>query len=186
MVWGQDKVGSSDFTQWDDYGASDPLVDLTGFKDSVEGLIGVEANELVLGKQVWVKLKWHPAMIDSIKYTQRGQLSEEIFASLAEFANVYIGRALYTATHEGVAESSVVYSRIWGKHAWMGFVPAEPSLLMPSAGYTFIWQFVPAALQFMYRFRDAERRVDIFEVNSYYDQMQTSKNAGLFMENAVS
>src|ERR1051325_9986911 len=59
-VWGTDKTGGSDFTQWSDYGASSPLTDLTDFGDTVEGKIGREPKKLVLGKLVYSKLKWHP------------------------------------------------------------------------------------------------------------------------------
>ncbi len=139
-----------------------------------------------MGKQVWVQLKWHPDLIDSIKYTQRGQISEEIFASLSEFAKVLIGRPIYTATNEGVAEASVTYTRIWGKNALMVWVPPGPSLMTPAAGYTFVWQVVPAAFQYIRKFRVESRRVDVVESNGYWDQKATAKRAGLFLNAAVA
>ena len=186
-VWGGgDPTGGTDFTRWSDYSNSSPLVDLTTYRDNMEALIGVEPNKCVLGKQVWTKLKWHPDLIDTIKYTQKGQLSVELFTALAEFNKVHIGRGIYTASPEGTAEASVVYTRIWGKSALLLYTPAAPSLMTPAAGYTFVWQRVAAAAQYIKRLRDEEREVDIIEANSYFDQHLTAKNAGVFLSGAVA
>ncbi len=185
-VWGTDKTGGTDFVVWSDYAGSQPLVDITGFKDDVEALIGREAMHFAMGKQVWVQLKWHPDFIDTIKYTQRGQISVELAASLLELDRVLVGRAIQTTDPEGTAEASVNYTRIWGKNALLMHVPQRPSLLTPAAGYTFVWNRVANANQFMKRMRDEEREVDIIEGNSYFDQKLTVANAGLFMSGAVA
>lgn len=185
-VWGTDKTGVTDFAQWSDYGASSPLVDITGFKDDVEGLIGREPRIAALGKQVWIQLKWHPDLIDTIKYTQRGQISVELAASLLELDRIMIGRSIQTVSPEGTAESAVTYTRIWGKNMLLLYVPERPSLLNPAAGYSFIWNRVASAAQYMKRMRDEEREVDIIEGNSYFDQKLTVANAGLFVSAAVA
>jgi hypothetical protein len=184
--WGADKVGGTDFTQWSDYANSQPLVDLTTWRDDIEGKIGREPNKLIIGKQLWSSLKWHPDLIDTIKYTQRGQVSLELFAALAEIPEVMVGKAIYTTSVEGTAEGSVTYSRIWGKHALLIYVPPRPSLLTPSGGYTFVWQRVPSAIQYIRRFRDEERECDIIEANSYFDQKLTGASAGIFAQNAAA
>ena len=129
---------------------------------------------------------FHPDLVDTIKYTQRGVLTTDLVASLLEIDRLEIGRAIYTTSVEGTAESSVSYSRIWGKNALLMYIPASPSLMTPAAGYTFVWRRVPNALQFMKRMRDEEREVDIIEGNSYFDQKITAANAGLFLSNAVA
>lgn len=185
-VWGTDKTGATDFTKWSDYANSDPLVNLTDFMDTVEGLTAREPNRLVLGKQVWNKLKWHPDVIDTIKYTQTAIVGKDLFASLVGIEKVDIGRAIYTTSVEGTAEASVTYTRIWGKNALMLYTPSSPGLMNPAAMYTFVWQFVPNAIQYITRMRDQERRVDIIEGSSWFDQKVTAANAGLFMSSAVA
>ena len=133
-----------------------------------------------------MQLKWHPDLIDTIKYTQRGQLDLDIFTSLTEFQRVFVGRGIYTSSPEGTAEASVTYSRIWGKDAMLLYVPERPALSTPSAGYTFVWQRVPNAIQYIKRFRDEEREVDIIEANSYFDQEKTAADAGIFLNTVVS
>lgn len=187
-VWGTD-VTSASFTnavKWDDYAASSPLVDLTTQRDAMEGKIALEPNVLTMGKQVWVKLKWHPDIIDTIKYTQRAEVSTELFATLTEFQRVLVGRGIYTTSPEGTAEASVSYTRIWGKNVLLNYVSNSPSLLDPSAGYTYTWQRVPNSIQYIKRMRDDEREVDIIEANTYFDQKLMAANAGIFLSAVVS
>ena len=185
-VWTTDKTGGTDFTVWSNYASSNPQVDVTAYKDTVEGLIGREPNKFVIGKQVLVQLQWHPDLIDSIKYTQKGILTEDLIASLLGFEKLLVGRTIITSTAEGTAEASVVYSRIWGKHGLMVYVPEAPSLQTPAAGYTFVWQRVPAAKQYIVRHRDDRAEKDIIEANTYFDQRLTSARAGLFLSGAVA
>lgn len=185
-VWGADRVGGTDFAQWSDYGASDPVVDIDTYKDNVEARIGAEANKMLLGKQVHLQLKNHPVLMDRIKYTQRAQLTADLIASLLEIDSYLVGRSIYTTTIEGTAEASVTYTRIWGKNALLLHVPSAPSLLTPAAGYTFVWQIVPNALQYIKRMRNEEREIDIIEANSYFDQKVTAARAGEFLSAAVA
>ena len=113
-----------------------------------------------------------------------------MLATVLGFPQVLIGRGLTTTTAEGVAEASVVYARIWGKHALMCYVPDAPSLRRPAGGYTFVWggaqNVVSGAPQYIKTMRDEEREVDIIEGNSYYDMKITAARAGLFMSGAIA
>lgn len=185
-VWGDDETGGTDFTQWNNYATSNPLIDLTTYQSEVEGRIGRDANTLTVGREVWDKLKWHPNVVDTIKYTQTGVIGTDLFATMTGFARLFIGRAIYTATVEGTAEASVTYSRVWGKHALVMYVPAAASLMTPAAGYTLVWDRVPGALSYTRRLRNDEREVDIIEANSYFDQKVTAARAGTFLSGAVA
>lgn len=184
--WGADKTGGTDFTQWSTYGSSTPLLDIDNYKDAVEAGGVPEPNTFAMGKQAWLITKHHPDLVDRIKYTQRAQITTEIASALFEIPNFLVGRSIYTATVEGTAESSVVYSRIWGKNGLLMFRPPAPSLLTPAAGYTFVWRAVANALQYIKRMRDEEREIDIVEINSFFDQKITAAKAGLFMSGVVA
>lgn len=180
-----DKTGGSDFVQWSDYATSTPLQDIETYRDDMEGTIGREPNTLVIGKQVWIQLKWHPDLIDTIKYTQRGVMSPDLFGSLVEIPRILIGRTIRVSSNPGVAEASATYVRIFGKGALLAYVPPAPSLMQPASGYTFVWNRVANALQYIKRMRDEEAEFDIIEVSSYFDQKQTSAASGTFLATAV-
>jgi hypothetical protein len=171
---------------WSNYATSTPLQDLTSFNDTIEGKIGREGNTLTMGKQVWSQLKWHPDILDLIKYTQRAQLSPELFASLMELGRVLVGRGIYTTAAEGTTESSVTYTRIFGKHALLTYTPDTPGLMLPAAGYTLVWNRVPNAQNYVKRMRDEQIETDIVEANAFYTHKVTSANSGLFMSGAVA
>ena len=191
-VWGSDYTGvaaspsASQFFQWSDYGNSRPLTDITNFNDTIEGRIGREGNKLVMGKQVWSQLKWHPDLLDNIKYTQRAQMTTELLASMLELKDILIGRGIYTTSPEGTAEASVSYQRIWGKNALLLYGVDAPSLMAPAAGYTIGWQRRVNPLGYAKRMRDEQAEIDIFEGNAFYAHKVTVPRAGIFLASAVA
>jgi hypothetical protein len=187
-VWGTDKVGGTDFTKFDDYGASTPLVVLSEYFDEVEGKIAVEPNAVAMGKQVFTKLRWHPNVVDTIKYTQKAVITEELLASLIGAPKLLVGRAIYTDDPEGTPEDQITYKRIWGKKILLAFVTDKPSLMRPTACYSFVWNDrgdanVP---QYIVRMRDDERKTDIIEGTTFFDQKVTGARGGLLMDTVVT
>jgi len=199
-IWGTNKAGGVDFNQWSNYGGSLPLDDLAVYFDAVEALIGVEPNNIILGKQVWTGsgglangggLRWHPTLLDAIKYTQKGVIGLDLFASLiantnGEVPKVLMGRAIFTSSPEGIAESAVTYSRIWGKHVLAFYNTAGPSIWKPPAIMTIVWNRVANAIQYIKRMRDEQAEMDIIEGNSYFTHKVIVANAGIFLQNAVN
>lgn len=193
-IWTNDQIGAAtggDYVWFSDYANSDPLPVLTGYMDDVEARIAREPNTIVLGKQAWMTLKWHPDLMDTIKYTgtttNPAMITTNAFAALLELpaGRVLIGRSIMTQSPEGTAESAVVYNRIWGKHILLLYVPAQASLFNPAAMYTFVWQRVANALQYIKRMRDEQAEIDVIEGNTYYDQRVTAARAGQFLSQAV-
>jgi hypothetical protein len=185
-VWANDDAAGTDFTAWDDYGFGTPFVNLTNYQDEIETRIAREGDVMVMGKAVWNKLRWHPDLVDTIKFTERGIPTLDLLQAATGFRKILIGRSLVTTDPEGTAEASVTYSRIWGKNVLILNVPDNPSLLTPAAGYTFTWARVPNSLNYIVRYRDDERETDIIEGNTYFDQVALTPRAGVFLSNVVS
>src|SRR4051794_25748932 len=98
-------------SRFDDYSNSDPFATLETGRQTIHSATHLMPNTLVMGKQVWNKLKYHPAFLERIKYTQRGQVTPEIAAALFEVDQILIGAAGYNNTKEGQTDSM---SYIWG------------------------------------------------------------------------
>lgn len=198
--WGTSKIGGTDFNQWSNYAGSLPLDDIAVYMDLIEGLIGVEPNVFIMGKQVWTGsgglangggLRWHPELLDAIKYTQKGVIGLDLFASLiantnGEIPKILLGRAIFTSSPEGIAEASVTYSRIWGKHVLMYYNTPGPSIWKPAAVMTMVWNRVASAIQYIKRMRDEQAEIDIIEANSYFQHKVIVPNAGIFLSGAVN
>jgi hypothetical protein len=183
-VWTTDVTGGSTVTKWSDYGASSPIEDVRTYKRTVRRLIGRDPNTFVLGDLTFDRLIDHPDVLDRIKYTERGIASEELLRALFGMEKLLVGKSIYTSGVEG--SSSFTYSANWDDDALMLYLPANPGLFTPSAGYTFVWGAgIGSGLQWMRKYSDEERLGDFIEVRSCYDQMRTVANAGAFFTDIV-
>jgi hypothetical protein len=181
-VW----TDASGYVQWNDYGASTPLLLVTQTLDNIEGRIGREGNILVMGKQVFSVLRWHPDLLDTIKYTQRAILTEDLIKSLFGVEKLLVGRGIYTASPEGTPEANVVYQRIWGKNLLALYNPPAPTLMNPAASFNFVWDRVPNAPIYVKSFRNEERELTVIEANGYHDFRITSSRSGEFLANIIA
>jgi len=120
--------------QWSDYANSDPISDIETGIESVRSKIFKAANTLVLGQEVWNQLKHHPDLIDRIKYSGFGKMSLSALADLLNLDQVIIGAAGRETADEGQT-SSLGY--IWGKYAWLLYIPKRPSIKNVGFGYHF-------------------------------------------------
>lgn len=168
---------ASPTTQWDD-DTSDPIGDVDAARKTVIQATGVLPNCLVMGYEVWEDLKGHPDLLDRIKYVQKGVLTTDLAASLFEVDHLLVGRAVYDQAAEGQSASMAF---IWGKTATLLYVPANPGLMIPAAGYTF--QFKPRQVS---RFREDQERQDIIEAHHCVDECITGSDAGYCIPSAVS
>jgi hypothetical protein len=187
-AWTTTVTGGTTVTQWSNYAASDPLSDITTYQDTVLGLVAREPRTLAMGNQVWIQLKWHPDAIDSVKYTQKGVISPELFASLLGLDSILVGKGIYTTTKEGTAESSVTYSRIWGKSALLVYAGKSGEMITPAAVRTVVWNRpgIPNALEYVVRHRNDEAETDKIEANTYYQHLVLSAGAGVEFTSIVA
>lgn len=138
-VWATDKVGGTDFTQWSDYAGSDPIEDIEAGKEAILSVTGYMPNTLVIGYQVFRKLKHHPDIIDRYKYTSSDNVTPALLAALFEVDRVLVASSVKATNTEG---ETAAYSFTHGKHALLCYASPSPSLLEPSAGYQFVWRGV--------------------------------------------
>lgn len=182
-------VWDSDITltdSWDDYASSDPIDDVEAGKEQILGVTGHKANTLVMGYQVFRKLKNHPDIIDRIKYTQFRVVAEDLLATLFGVERIMVCRAIEATNAEGETEA---YDFIQGKQALLMYVASAPGLYEPSAGYTFAWRGVSQGLgeaigitRIPMRLKKAER----VEAEKAWDNKVVASDMGYFWTNAVS
>lgn len=198
-VWSKDLTGvasspsTNQFLQWND-GASDPIVQFAELQTDFVLQAGRKANTLVLGADTITALKNHPDIIDRIKYTQRGVVTEDLLASLFDVERVLVSYASYT----GVAEvndaddqdAAATYSFMTNrKAALLCYTPSSPSLMTPAAGYTFTWNGYLAGNSYgirMKNFRMEHIAADRIEGEMTYDMKVVSPDMGIFLASAVA
>lgn len=182
-VWG---TSTTPGNLWDVYASSTPIQDIHDGVETILTNTGKIANTLLLGYNVWNELQDHPNFLDRIKHTERGVLTEELLARIVGVERVVVARAIYTTNLE--LNTDETYQFVAGKHALLAYVPPRPSLLEPSAGYTFVWDggFGGAGPQILQRRRDGARHTDVIEGFSWYDQKITAADCGYMWVSIVS
>lgn len=116
--------------------ASNPIADINGAVISMAGSFGYKPNKLILSPAAFVALSNHPDILDRIKYTQRGIVTEDLMATLFGVDQVLVSWAISNKAVKGAADD---IGFIAGNHALLVYAPSTPALQTPSAGYIFSW-----------------------------------------------
>lgn len=139
-VWGTDKAGITDFGQWDDYSGSDPVLDVEGWKRTVEVGGGLEANTLIVGPDVDRALRNHPAILSRMAVTGVRIATGAIIAQILGIERYVVARAKYVTTADGVAESSAAFDFVYGKNILLAHMGSSAGGdLEASAARIFAW-----------------------------------------------
>lgn len=184
--WTTDKTGDTDFTQWDD-AASDPETDIDAGKAQILKATGYEPNTLVVGYQVHQALKKHPLITERFKYTSSESITEAMLAQFFEIDRYMVSKASYVTSAEGAATDTDAF--IAGKKALLCYVAPSPGILIPSAGYTFVWSGLTGASTVgtaISNFRMPNLKSDRIEGEFAYDNKIVSADLGYFFDAAVS
>lgn len=192
-VWNTDLAGGTDFGQWSDAG-SDPIGDVAQYVVDFRRETGFAPNIMILGAEVMKALKQHPDIIDRIKYTQRGIVTEDLIATLFGVEQLYTSYATVAAgpqipdarTQDAAASYDFITN---AKSALMLYAPSTPSLMTPSAGYTFTWSgYLGGNSQGIRvkRFRMENIASDRIEAECTYDMKVVCPDLGIYLSDVVA
>lgn len=192
-VWDTDYSGDSDFDKWDD-AASDPIGQIAQYVVDFRRETGFAPNIMVLGAEVMKALKQHPDIIDRIKYTQRGIVTEDLIATLfgvnelyTSYATVAAGPQVPDAKAQDAAASYDFINN--AKSALLLYAPSAPSLMTPSAGYTFTWNGYLGGNSEgikLKRFRMEQIASDRIEAEMTYDMKVVAPDLGIYLGDVVA
>ena len=174
---------------WSD-ASSTPIEDIrAGMTTVLEGT-GFEPNTLVLGKRVWDKLVDHPDIVDRVKYGQTAPgpaiVTAQAISALLELDRILVMKSIENTANE---EATEVSAFIGGKKAFLCYSNPTPSLMQPSAGYTFSWNGMfgsGAQGGRIKRFRIEKESSDRIEIEMAFDQKVVGADLGYFFDNAVA
>ena len=156
-------------SQWSDFSNSDPIADIRTGKQTIHASIHVDPNTLVLGKQVWDKLIDHPALIERIKYSQFGAVTEDIVARILGVERLIIGAAGKNGAVEGQSDSM---SYIWGRTRFSRTstpvsLPRASRSVLPTSGRPVRWNACAALMKRTARERSSAWATTTTTRNSY-------------------
>ena len=198
-VWATEKTGvasapaAGQFLQWDQ-ASSDPIGDVAGWLIDFRQLTGFAPNICVMGAYVMKALKQHPDIIDRIKYTQRGIVTEDLIATLFDVDELYVTYAtqsLGPSIPDADAQDAAASYQFIGdpKGLLFAYAPSSPSTMTPSAGYTFTWKGYLGGNSEgvkVRKFRMEHIRSDRVEAEQTYDMKVVCEDMGLWIGSAVA
>ena len=146
-----------------------------------------------MGAYVMEALKQHPDIIDRIKYTQRGIVTEDLIATLFDVDELYVTYATHSVGPEkndaDAQDAASVFEFIGDPNGILfAYAPANASLMTPSAGYTFTWAGYLGGNSEgvkVKKFRMEHIVSDRVEAEQTYDQKVVCADMGLFVNGAV-
>lgn len=176
-------LGSNGTYQWSDYVHSNPQQDVLYALRTIHQLSGINANVMIVSRAVFDILKLHPVLIDLIKYTQRGVLTEELMAQLFGVEKILIGNALFNSSAD---QFSPNLNYIWGNNVVLGYVPPRAGRRVPALGYTFMWNKDGAGAVQVRKWYERSRRATVIEAERWYDMKIVSNMAGFVFTNTIA
>jgi hypothetical protein len=184
-------LSSNDKLRWND-GASNPIEDMRQGMTKMQERTGFRPNKLVLGRPVFDVLVDHP---DFIARMDRGQTqgaamaNRAAIAAILELDEVVVMDAIYNSAKKKGTTDTETNAFIGGKHAGLYYANPTPSVLTPSAGYTFSWTGYLAATQQgarMKKFRMEHLASDRVEIEAAYDQKLVGADLGYFFNGIIA
>jgi len=167
------------------------VAQMDAYGDTIQKATGNRPNKLLLSRDVYAVIKNNATILDAIRYTQTGVLTPDLLAGLFGLDEVIVANSVYNTAAEGATanyEFAIGEDSGVANSALLAYVNDSPSLLSPSAGYTFSWTpFADAAggatIKQFYMDQLAADRV---EAEMFWDQKVVSSACGVFIYNAVA
>jgi hypothetical protein len=163
--------------RWSDYVNSDPLGDVSAGREAIRSSIGMYPNVMEISAKVMVALDNHPAVLDRIKHTQTGVVTEALLASLFKVKKVVVGKAIAFNDADAAID-------IWGSDVVLAYVPETVSgAEEPSYGYTYQLEGHPLIEE---PYWDRESRSWIYGTTHERVGVLTAITAGFVIKTAVA
>ena len=181
-VWGSDVVPG---TLWD-AANSTPIANIETAKNTVLTNTGYVPNTVIMSYKVFSALMDNADIVDRIKYTSQESVTEDLLARLFNVDRVLIMAGTYNTAANGATAS---YSQIGDKDVLVCYTPANPGLMVPSAGYTMVWNGVSSGMgtsSAISRFRMEAEKADRIEIEAAWDTKIVSSALGYFLSNVTS
>jgi hypothetical protein len=170
-TWADGNVGGEDAAGlWSPAGATNTFLDdITNGIKIIQSVSGVKPNVLLIDFATYIALKQCAAILDKIKYTQRGVLTSDLLAALLELEEVIIGEAIVNTAKESKSGTSFTSKYVWEVNAGkgMGFLfyrPANPGRKVPAPGYQARTAYEDGAPRRSTTWRENAEHQDVYEV----------------------
>ncbi len=170
--------------QWS-HADSDPQIAIEDGKASIIAGTQCLPNTLVLPYEVFAKVHTHPKIMERVNASGTLLPTAQVLAQLFDVERVLVPRAVKNTAAPGQTASM---SYVWGKHAFLLYVPPRAALKTMAFAFTFLWTAAPGSSggRTVETWRENPRKADVIRVQRYYDQKVIATDAIYVWKNAVA
>jgi len=169
-TWADGNVNGEDAEGlWSPPGSTNTfLADITKGIKTIKSKTGKKANVLVLDEATYLALKECEAILDKIKYTQRGVMTKDLLAALLGLDEVLVGGSIKNTSKETKAGTEFTGVNIWEVNAGkgMGFLfhrPKKMGLKVAMAGVQVRLAYEDGQPRRITTWREAAEHQDVYE-----------------------
>ncbi len=169
---------------------STPIADIRAEIRSVRAKTGFKPNKMVFGARSWDAIIDNADLLSRVNggatNSQPAEVNEALVAGILGLDQVMVAEAIQNTAVEG---ATLATAEILGDDdALLVYAAPRPSILLPSAGYNFVWSGFAGnnAGMRMKRFRREELSSDRLEAEAAYDFKLVAADLGVFFSNTVS
>lgn len=203
-IWGETITGTTStapgagyFTQFDVAGST-PIEVFRAAKLRFKRRTGMMPNIAVFSPNAYNALLDHPEIIERIKYTQSGFLTEQLIAQAIGIDQVLVASAVQATNYdeELIADTAPTTQWITGASSspdangiLLIFSAPRPNRNTPSAGYTFAWNGYLGASAWggrIKKYRMEHIASDRIEIEAAYTCQITAPELGTFLSGCVA
>lgn len=171
---------------------SDPVVLVNNLMLEMAENTGKKPNFLIMAPDVFYALKNHDAIMERIKYTQKGIITIDLIASLFEVDQIFVPWAIQNkgAVTAGVDATKDDMNFIYKGCMLLGNRATSPSLKTATAGYIFAWTGLEGSAGYGQRIvrlpmDNLGLGTERIEIESCYDLQLICKDMGIFLKDLV-
>lgn len=172
---------------WDNT-SSNPMADVDYLKQAVKSQTGFLPNTLVVANNVFFALRNNTSVLDRIKYTQRGIVSEELLASLFGVEKFLVASVVQNTANETEPPANGTFGYLLSNNFLLVYSNPAPSILQPTGGYIFSWQGLfgaGAQGNRIMQFRMEQLKSDRVEGEMSFDMKLVGSDLGVYGYNVL-
>ncbi|WP_300943665.1 hypothetical protein [uncultured Duncaniella sp.] len=191
-VWGTDITADGTTIKKFSDQASDPVKFVNDQMLAMAENTGKKPNFIIMAPDVFYALKNHDAIMDRIKYTQKGIITLDLIASLFEVEKIFVPWGIYNAGPQtpGYDDTKDDMKFLYKGCMLIGYRTPRASLKTATAGYIFAWTGLEGASSYGSRLVRIKMDqlglgTERFEMEMAYDMKAICKDLGVFVKDLV-
>ncbi|MGE9267642.1 MAG: hypothetical protein ACQKBY_06060 [Verrucomicrobiales bacterium] len=183
LATGAGVATSSPSTKWD-AASADPIGDVDAVREVIHDNCGLDANTMVISRDVFNVLKELDVILQKIKYVQKGIVTADLLAPIFSVERIVVAGIVRNSAAEG---QTVSPSKIWGDSVILAHVNSAQDLKAPNFGRTFNWSKMSGRAGMMVKsYRQEEVNSDVHRVAQYTDEKLVGAECGYHLSSVLT